>query len=688
MPYTALSSLPEPVKALPKHSQEIWMAAFNNAFKTYNGDEHKAFAVAWAAVNKSREAMHSDFERILSTFIKQYGEEGHAKFENFISLNSLKVDRAYTPQAQFKESFKWVAPLISKYKEDSEAKYWKVIALTANISMNNNPYDDFTKMQQAAPTLMYRPVNMNHDESKWLPFPRTRIDFTKAEDMSVEGTLRVDNQDKWLQDMLPKFPNDPDAKIFQVSIEGRPSPDGIEAGYFFTGLALLEKGVSLPGDPLTEIQPLFLNESVGQAMCRLIDGQVVCNCKTNLRESEKTKMKITEQEKPPEGELSAEKGKCVCAFCGQIDPLTTEEADHQKCSSCGHQMQKLPNQATHTGLQGFEAFGDASFPDSCFAYVPDAAKGADGAKSLRKLPYKNADGTVDIPHVRNALARLDQTDEIPQAEKERIRNMLQNILKSENPDYAPPQSASTQAVMNAVVTEYTVQLNNLKAELVEKEAVWVREKVGLDMAVKAKDEAIIELSEKAATLTRENLNIQVKEEQRKILEAKLSESNSVVERLQGQSEAYARQIGDLEKDRNKANSKNTILNEKVAGLEIENEKIRREYNEESQKRAASETKALNETRERSRIQLENADLRGEVAKTTREISTLTEKLAGDAQKVYAAENEKKALTAKMLEMVAENRKLQETINKAKKFQSWAWRELQKAGLAVVESAES
>jgi hypothetical protein len=87
-----------------------------------------------------------------------------------------------------------------------------------------------------------------------------------------------------------------------------------------------------------------------------------------------------------------------------------------------------------------EAWGDVSFPDSSFAWVPDDAKGPDGIKSNRKLPYKDADGKVDLDHVRNALARLDQTDGIPAAEKEKIRAMLQDILAKANPDYKPPEA--------------------------------------------------------------------------------------------------------------------------------------------------------------------------------------------------------------------------------------------------------
>ena len=53
-------------------------------------------------------------------------------------------------------------------------------------------------------------------------------------------------------------------------------------------------------------------------------------------------------------------------------------------------------------------------PDECFAYIePGGEKDEQGKtvpRSLRHLPYKNAQGNIDPEHLRNALARLPQTD--------------------------------------------------------------------------------------------------------------------------------------------------------------------------------------------------------------------------------------------------------------------------------------
>ncbi len=55
MPYKELTDLPESVREhLPKHAQEIFRAAFNNAEQEY-GEEQRAFRVAWAAVKDKYE---------------------------------------------------------------------------------------------------------------------------------------------------------------------------------------------------------------------------------------------------------------------------------------------------------------------------------------------------------------------------------------------------------------------------------------------------------------------------------------------------------------------------------------------------------------------------------------------------------------------------------------------------------
>ena len=73
-------------------------------------------------------------------------------------------------------------------------------------------------------------------------------------------------------------------------------------------------------------------------------------------------------------------------------------------------------------------------PDSCFAYISSGGKkdsdGKTTPRSLRHLPYKDADGKPDLAHVRNALARLEHT-QIPEEAKPGIKKKLEDILGKE-----------------------------------------------------------------------------------------------------------------------------------------------------------------------------------------------------------------------------------------------------------------
>jgi phage I-like protein/cation transport regulator ChaB len=73
--YKNISELPDAVKVLPEHAQEIFMAAFNSAFEQYKGDasgpegtparrEEKCFAVAWAAVKNKYEKKDDEWVEI------------------------------------------------------------------------------------------------------------------------------------------------------------------------------------------------------------------------------------------------------------------------------------------------------------------------------------------------------------------------------------------------------------------------------------------------------------------------------------------------------------------------------------------------------------------------------------------------------------------------------------------------
>lgn len=85
-----------------------------------------------------------------------------------------------------------------------------------------------------------------------------------------------------------------------------------------------------------------------------------------------------------------------------------------------------------------------NLPDSSFAHIDaGGTKDADGKttpRSKRHLPYKGADGKVDLPHLRNALARLDATD-IPAAAKAAAKAKLDAAAKAAGVGAASQKSA-------------------------------------------------------------------------------------------------------------------------------------------------------------------------------------------------------------------------------------------------------
>jgi len=76
-----------------------------------------------------------------------------------------------------------------------------------------------------------------------------------------------------------------------------------------------------------------------------------------------------------------------------------------------------------------------NLPDEAFAYIESGGskdeQGKTVPRSLRHLPYKNAQGNLDPDHVRNALARLDQTD-IPAEGKAEAKKKLCDAAKELN----------------------------------------------------------------------------------------------------------------------------------------------------------------------------------------------------------------------------------------------------------------
>jgi len=130
------------------------------------------------------------------------------------------------------------------------ARIWKVEALHVTTTRNKRK---FTKdeLALAGRSLSFRPLNINHDSSRQMPFPEnaTMAMHFNPSTMAVEGSFRV--MDPAVNAMIET------GRINSVSIEQIPTLgetcDEVlceQHGVAFIGMALLESDI-LPGDSLT-----------------------------------------------------------------------------------------------------------------------------------------------------------------------------------------------------------------------------------------------------------------------------------------------------------------------------------------------------------------------------------------------------------------------------------------------------
>ena len=146
-------------------------------------------------------------------------------------------------------------------------------------------------------------------------------------------------------------------------------------------------------------------------------------------------------------------------------------------------------------------------PDSAFAVIKSGGtKDKDGMtvpRNLRLLPYKGADGKVDLPHLRNALARLPQTDLTP-AERSEAEKVLQKAAKDAGVEDVNKNTEQEDALEKEI---RTLLVLDDKADV-----------LAAITALKAKAEAqVVSLAEQTAL-----------SEKIKTIETKLAESEKVI----------------------------------------------------------------------------------------------------------------------------------------------------------------
>ena len=185
-------------------------------------------------------------------------------------------------------------------KEVPGAQIWKVEAIHVTTTGNKRKFT-LKELEESARSLAFRPLNINHDETRRLPFFSESAEFLEnstlemhfaKERMSVFGRIRVSDEE------TNRKINSGD--IEAVSIEQIPTKGEScneiyceQHGVAFIGLALLEKGVT-PGDSRARI---IKNETLQKNFatledCLVSDAQRECKDCTDDTACHECKHKI------------------------------------------------------------------------------------------------------------------------------------------------------------------------------------------------------------------------------------------------------------------------------------------------------------------------------------------------------------------------------------------------------------
>jgi hypothetical protein len=325
---------------------------------------------------------HPDFQKIYDAFMWRYcpdhNECDTGKGYYYGWLKNMGLDDT-KPYQRPQEKFSWIEPYFKYLKEDELAKYFKVEALFPLTSMNDNVYTA-DELLRGTRTLIGKTPNWNHTPEM---APEVQVYDADYEGDCAECLLRVLKGSKALREIEC-------GNVVHVSVEidclrgSEWTPEGSTCrGLVFTGLALLTKDV-LPGVPLTRIMPVE----------KLVESFTVTDV---------TKMNEQNNSNPPP----------------QTDPPP--------------QTPPPPGTSPPEPSGQQEAEWTAAYindlPDSSFAVIEPAYPEKTQDKQCRHLPYKDKDGTVDLDHLRNALARMNQiepvTDSISAPE---LRAKAQHVL--------------------------------------------------------------------------------------------------------------------------------------------------------------------------------------------------------------------------------------------------------------------
>jgi len=245
-------------------------------------------------------------------------------------------------------------------------------------------------------------------------------------------------------------------------------------------------------------------------------------------------------------------------------------------------------------------------------------------------------------------------------------------------------------------THYEALLAKQKEEFSSKLLKSVRESEALKNTIRIRDDTLINLNERiselektASTLTGIQAELFEIAESKAVQKKELDGYKEKLAKSQGESSAKEIEIKSLKTQTERLGKQVESSNSETAKWKKMYDNRSVEISEALEKATLNSQKAINAIREKSEIQTDNADLREQIAKSTKEYSELAQKRHEDATKILQLERANSQLEEASRKADETHRdKLAEavqTIEKAKKFHSWAWQQLKEAGVAVLQS---
>jgi len=414
MPYSYPNSVPDYIKNLPAEAQRIFVEVFNQALKE-NKSEDEARQAGWGAVKTTYEkqgegwvkkAKEANMLRATNTLAEAYALHNQMHIE--YATMQMGVRRRESLQTDHQALVERIAQLGGAHtpKHDPldetlpgdivvKARYIAPIAQHARLLVDDYTTVDGKTVQSRIQVLrtgtFYHPV-----------YGKFTI---KASDL----TAMVNN----FKSKRPKAPTEMVVDYEHMSAAENPPQPAPAAGWV--------KAVEQVGDALFSIV-----EWTAAAAKRILDKEyrfISPEFTLNYRDKETnaavgpTLLALALTNRP------YVEGMQPVALSDELAGAFTFALSEKAITNLTQFDAAETLLAAGTSTDATLALADwdtnyiNNLPDSAFAYIkPGGEKDADGntvPRSLRFLPYRNKAGDVDLPHLRNALARLPQTDLSP-----------------------------------------------------------------------------------------------------------------------------------------------------------------------------------------------------------------------------------------------------------------------------------